>query len=98
MDGGCISILRTKELNQIEWDQLERYRTVAKLVLSYFSIRLKKPVFRDLFEREQIIEVFGHHPQSELTICGFADVIFAAAEDMLRMFGGYLYLGLDRGK
>jgi len=96
MDGGCIGILRKNELSHAERGRLERYRSVAKLVIPYFSIRVKKPVFEYLFEREQLITVFGHLPKTELTICGFADAIFAGAEDMLRMFGGYLYLGLDR--
>jgi len=88
--------LRKNKLSHAEWGRLERYRSVARLVIPYFSIRTKKPVFDDLFEREQLITVFGHLPKTELTICGFADAIFAGAEDMLRMFGGYLYLGLDR--
>jgi len=57
---------------------------------------VKKPEFNDLFEKEQLITFFGHLPKTELTICGFTDAIFAGAEDMIRMFGGYLYLGLDR--
>ncbi len=96
MDGGCISILRAGELNHSEWRQLDRYREVARLVLPCFSIRVKKPEFNDLFEKEQLIAFFGYLPKTELTICGFADAIFAGAEDMIRMFGGYLYLGLDR--
>jgi len=96
MDGGCISILRKNELSHAERGRLEKYRSVARLVIPYFSIQVKKPVFEDLFEREQLITVFGHLPKTELTICGFADAIFAGAEDILRMFGGYLYLGLDR--
>jgi len=96
MDGGCIGILRKNELSHAEKGRFERYRSVAKLVIPYFSIRVKKPVFEDLFEREQLITVFGHLPKTEFTICGFADAIFAGAEDMLRMFGGYLYLGLDQ--
>ncbi len=95
MDGGCISILRAGELNKQEWKQLDRYRNVARLVLPYFSIRVRKPEFKDLFEKEQLIAFFGHLPKTELTICGFADAIFAGAEDMIRMFDGYLYLGLD---
>jgi len=95
MDGGCISILRDGELSHSEWEQLDRYRNVARLVLTCFSIRVKKPEFNDLFEKEQLIAFFGYLPKTELTICGFADAIFAGAEDMIRMFGGYLYLGLD---
>lgn len=96
MDGGCISISRAGELNRSEWRQLDRYRSVARLVLPHFSIRVKKPEFEDLFEWEQLITFFGRLPKIELTICGFADAIFPGAEDMIRMFGGYLYLGLER--
>ena len=96
MDGGCISILRAEELDQLEWGQFKRYITVAKLVIPHFSIDVRKPKINDFFEKEQLITFFGHLPKIELTICGFADAIFPGAEDIIRMFGGYLYLGLDR--
>lgn len=95
MDGGCIGILRKNALSNAEWVRLKKYLDMARSVIPYFSVKAKKPEFKDLFVREQVITVFGQHPETEITICGFSDAIFPAAEDILRMFGGWLYIGLD---
>lgn len=46
------------------------------------------------YERQQLTEVFGKFPEQEILIFGECDRIFVAAYEIIRHFGGMLYINL----
>jgi hypothetical protein len=66
----------------------------------WFSIELEwhmKTTYTD-YEKQQLIEVFGHFPEQEILIFGECDRIFVAAYELIRHFGGMLYINLSVSK
>ena len=57
-----------------------------------------KPLIRTKEEYPQIIKAIGFIPIEEIVICGFADVIFESAYDIMMKYGGYLRVGVVRCK
>jgi hypothetical protein len=44
----------------------------------------------------QIIKALGYFPKEEIVICGFSDVIFDSAYEIMMKFRGYLRVGVTK--
>ncbi len=94
MDGGCLTIWRKEQLSVSEKNKLQKYAVGINRRSAAFSIQIEnpEPISPDL--KEQVIKVFDGLPREEITICGLADFLFMATEEILNNFGGYLKVGL----
>jgi len=98
MDCGCISVLMKDELHPTVVDVLMKYQTVFFEDSIWFSIRVKQykedtPYGRNAWV-DQLTSVFGKFPEQEVEICGQSNHIFIAAHEIIRCFGGLLFIGL----
>ena len=98
MDGGCINIWLKKPLDSHTMLKLENFARDVDKYLASFSVRFKKPAFNNLYIKYQSFRIFGSVPQQEIYCCGFADIIFMTAEQILRHFGGYLLVGIGESR
>ena len=89
MEGTCIDIWRKELLNEAEIARLKKYSRYFN-IFSAFMIRFKNPDIRSEMEREQIGKVLGYLPQQSIQICTFLDVMFPAAIEIMRHFGGVI--------
>ncbi len=94
MDGGCLSIWRKNPLSISEKNRLKKYAAGINRRSTSFSIQIEEPEPIKPNIKEQVINVFGGLPEEEITICGLADFLFMAAEEILKNFGGYLQIGI----
>jgi hypothetical protein len=79
---------------------LRQYQKKVKEDTCWFSIELEwhmKSTYTD-YEKQQLIEVFGKFPEQEILIFGECDRIFVAAHELIRHFGGMLYINLSVSK
>jgi len=98
MDGGCITIWRKEPLSIAEKNRIKKYSVGINRRASAFSIQIEKPEQIKPNKKEQLIKVFNGLPEEEITLYGFADFIFIAAEEILKNFGGYLEISLGESK
>jgi len=96
--GGCISIWRRYSFNKDEKFLLSRYAKYLNFLTRSFTLRIRPIKSISLFEKTQILPSIGFLPQEEILICGFSDVIFSAAEAILKDSGGFLSLGVGATK
>ena len=69
---------------------LQNYATYVNHLSGLFSITSKPPSISGPREKRRIKNLIGYIPQQELLICGYADYIFQASEEILSLFEGYL--------
>jgi len=100
MSCSCIGILRAEQLDDSYRWILKQYQKKVIEDTCRFSIKLEwhmKSIYTD-FEKQQLIEVFGQFPEQEILIFGECDRIFAAEHELIRHFGGMLYINLPVSK
>ena len=95
MDGGYLSLYRLEELNVLEKNILKKYAVGVNRAITSFNIEFRKPKLKTGYEKEHFINAFGGQPRQEIVFIGLADPIFMAAEEVLRKFGGFLYMGIE---
>lgn len=88
MPGGCIEIWCKEPLNEIFKEILMKYAAYLNKVVVSYTIR--KEVER------QIIKSIGYIPKEEIVICGFSNVIFDSAYEVMMKFGGHLRVGVTK--
>lgn len=96
MDCACIGILRADRLDEFYRVIFNEYEKAVIEDTCWFSIALEwhmEPTYTD-YERQQLIEVFGKFPEQEVLIFGECDRIFVAAHEIIKHFGGMLYVNL----
>lgn len=83
---------------------LERFNKLlnqsAKIInkcCGFFTIRFIKPLNKSEYEAEQVIKSISFRPTEAIILCGFYYPLFYAAEEMMRMFSGYLCAGASEG-
>jgi len=69
---------------------LENYQRYVNHLGGYFSIEHRTPDISGPREEKRIKDLIGYLPKEELSVCGFADFIFQATEDIHSLFEGYL--------
>jgi hypothetical protein len=94
--GGCIEIWRQEPLDIASKEALGLYAMYLNKVAVSFTIRFMKPKIETKEEEAQIIKAIGYIPKEEIVICGFSNVIFASAYDIMMKFGGYLRVGVTK--
>jgi len=94
--GGCIQIWRQEPLDTTFRDLLRRYAAYLNKVAVSFTIRFVEPVIETKQVEAQIIKAIGYIPKEEIVICGFSDVIFESAYEIMIKFGSYLRVGVTR--
>ena len=98
MDCGCISVLMKDKLHPAIITLLRRYQKYIGQDSIWFTIRVKPHLKDTDFGRhaliDQLTEVFGKFPEHEVTICGQANHIFIAAHEIIRCFGGLMFISL----
>ena len=95
MVGGCINIWRLSELSDLWKRVLSNYENFINTFSNNFSIKINYLEIKSEYEKFQIKDAIGSLPVQEVVVCGWANVIFPAAEEILRTFGGgYLKLGV----
>lgn len=100
MSCACIGILRTERLDDSYRGMLRHFQKKVIEDTCWFSIELEwhmKSTYTD-YEKEQLIGVFGQFPEQEILIFGECDRIFVAAHELIRHFGGMLYINLSTSK
>lgn len=96
MDCACIGILRADRLDDYHRSIFNEYEKAVIEDTCWFSIELEwhmEPTYTD-YEKLQLSEVFGKFPEQEILIFGECDRIFVAAYEIIRHFGGMLYVNL----
>jgi hypothetical protein len=96
MPGGCIDIWRKEPLDEIFKDVLMKYAAYLNKVAVSYTIRFRQPKIETKEVERQIIKALGYIPKEEIVICGFADVIFDSAYEIMMKFGGHLRVGVTR--
>jgi len=91
--GACIDIYREGLLEEPFKKVLQQYAKILNECCGSFTIRFMEPLIRSEYELEQVIKATGYRPTEAIVLCGFYDPIFYAAEEIMRMFGGYLRAG-----
>ena len=94
MDGGCINIWLKKPLDSHSKLKLENFANDVDKHLASLSVRFRKPAFNSIYTKYQSLRAFGSVPKLEIYCCGFASIIFMTAEQILRHFDGYLFVGI----
>jgi hypothetical protein len=94
--GGCIDIWRQEPLSNTYKEILGLYAKYLNKVAVSFTIRFREPLIRTKREEPQIIKAIGFIRKEEIVICGFADVIFESAYEIMTKFGGYLRVGVTK--
>ena len=100
MDCACIGILRSDRIDDSCRKIFHEYEKAVIEDTCWFSIELEwhmEPSYTD-FEKQQLIEVFGKFPEQEILIFGECDRIFVAAYEIIKHFGGMLYVNLGYSK
>ena len=100
MTCACIGILRAERLDDSYRWILKQYQKKVIEDICWFSVELEwhmKSTYTD-YEKQQLIEVFGQFPEQEIFIFGECDRIFVAAHEIIRHFGGMLYINLAVSK
>jgi len=95
-DCACIGILRAERLDKSYKNIFREYEKTVIEDTCWFSIELEwhmKSTYTD-YEGQQLTEVFGKIPEQEILIFGECDRIFVAAYELIKHFGGMLYLNL----
>ena len=70
------------------------YAEYLNKVAVSFTIRFMQPKIETKEVERQIIKAIGYIPKEEIVICGFSDVIFDSAYEIMMKFGGYLRVGV----
>lgn len=96
MAGGCIDIWRKEPLDEVFKEILLKYAAYLNKVAVSYTIRFMKPKIETKEVEQQIIKALGYIPKEEIVICGFADVIFDSAYEIMMKFGGHLHVGVTR--
>ncbi len=91
--GACIDIYRNGLLDTASKSLLTAYADYLDKEFVSFSIRFLEPQIRTEYEESQIIKAIGYRPVESIVICGLLRVIFYAAEEIMRKYGGYLQAG-----
>jgi hypothetical protein len=94
--GGCIDIWRKEPLDKIFKDLLVKYAEYLNKVAVSFTIRFMQPKIETKEVERQIIKAIGYIPKEEIVICGFSNVIFDSAYEIMMKFGGYLRVGITK--
>jgi hypothetical protein len=94
MDGGCIDVWLKDATSDKDRELLQGYARYIDHMGGSFSICHKAPRIDSKFEEGKILKAIGYIPKEEIVICGFADFIFQATEEMLSQFEGYLHCGI----
>ena len=87
MDGTCIDIWRKELLTEQEKESLEKYSRYFNL-FSAFMIKFNEPDIPSEMERNQVEKALGYLPRQSIMICTFLDIMFPAAIEIMRHFGG----------
>lgn len=88
-----VNELRT---NMIEAIGVTRYAEYLNKVAVSFIIRFMQPKTETKEVERQIIKAIGYIPKQEIVICGFTDVIFVSAYEIMMKFGSYLRVGVTK--
>lgn len=94
--GVCIDIWRKEPLDEVFKEVLLKYAVYLNKVAVSFTIRFKQPKIETKEVERQIIKALGYIPKEEIVICGFADIIFDSAYEIMMKFGGHLRVGITR--
>jgi hypothetical protein len=94
--GGCIDIWRQEPLSNTYKDILNLYAAYLNKVVVSYTIRFMQPKIETKEVEAQINKAIGYIPKEEIVICGFADVIFDSAYEIMMKFGGYLRVGVTK--
>jgi hypothetical protein len=94
--GGCIEIWRKEPIDKASKEALGLYAMYLNKVAVSFTIRFMKPKIETKKVEVQIIKAIGYIPKEEIVICGFANVIFDSAYEIMMKFGGYLRVGVTK--
>jgi hypothetical protein len=94
--GGCIEVWRKEPLEKASKDVLALYAGFLNKVTVSFTIRFMPPQIWSKKEEPQILKAIGFIPMEEIVICGFSDVIFDSAYEIMMKFGGYLRVGVTK--
>jgi len=97
LNHGCIVVLMADPLNDTIVSILKRYSYNCSMLSEFFSIRKEKfnpqgPPPRPKYVLRKLRKVFGGLPMTQLVICGESTLIFFAAHEIIKHFGGYLFL------
>jgi hypothetical protein len=94
--GRCIDIRRREPLENIFKDLLLKYAEYLNRVAVLYTIRFRQPKIETEEVERQIIKAIGYIPKEEIIICGFSNVIFDSAYEIMMKFGVYLRVGVTK--
>ncbi|MBN1183433.1 MAG: hypothetical protein JXB49_14165 [Bacteroidales bacterium] len=101
MDCACIGIFRKTRLDESYRDILKIYEYLLKKeAITWFSIALEwhmESTYTD-YEREKLTRVFGSFPEQEILLFGDCNLIFVAAHELIKYFGGLLNVSIGSNR
>ena len=95
MEGGCLDIWITEDLDfKSKW-RLIQYAEILSQEFVDFSLEIKPDKFPKNHLKTHFKQQIGQIPELMITICGWADPIFITAEHILNEHVGWLRIGIS---